>query len=344
MDYSSLSDVELRSLAKKRGLPAIGRRQDLIKRLTNGPETSSTTETSRIPKASSPVKSDIADATSPVALPRARTAPAKPMTSPIATAPAKPMTSPIATAPAKPMTSPIATAPATKPTAVVPAAAVKPRVTAGAVKSVPTRLSSSPPAVGDDSAYKNLKVAELKELLGSRGLSKTGNKSDLIKRLVDADQGLVVSKSRGAASPDNGTKPIVKPTAKSVVPKKKAVKPVDDDEIIADSISSVDSEASSNPEIRVRDYNKYKVSELKDMLRDRNLKLSGAKGDLVTRLQEYDEENGINSNSESASSSDITSISDLTEVSFDVDNEDESLRLKFDVTRLQEYDVDDEDE
>jgi len=149
MDYTSLSDADLRALAKQRGIPAIGRRQDLITRLTGASSTPASAcpvrSTPAVAKSSpSPVKTQIASVTSAVSMPR-------------------------------PVVSRNPTA-----ASATTAASSRPAVSSRAVQSAP--------AVGGTD-YNKMTVAQLKELLGDRQLKKTGNKPELVARLQDFDSG-----------------------------------------------------------------------------------------------------------------------------------------------------------
>ena len=99
--------------------------------------------------------------------------------------------------------------------------------------------------------YSTLTVAQLKELLGEKGLKKSGPKADLVKRLEEAYE-----------KPTKETKPT------------KTTKKVESESV---------EEGST-------DYSTLKVAELKELLAARSLKKSGNKVELVRRLQEYDDE------------------------------------------------------
>lgn len=127
--------------------------------------------------------------------------------------------------------------------------------------------------------YSSMKVAELKDELGARGLPKSGKKADLVDRLEKSDAARFNGEEDGAES--SGSSGRTHNDEKSSrgyneggASKKK---------------SEVKSK-SNDTQPQQTEWTSMKTSDLKLHCKNRGLSTGGNKGDLVERLQQYDED------------------------------------------------------
>jgi len=125
------------------------------------------------------------------------------------------------------------------------------------------------------SNYSEMTVAQLKEILSERELKVGGKKNELIARLEAHDE-------------EN------KPQKKSKKSKAQVCVGSNDEkskkskaQVCVESNDDASTEAVNGE----TDYNKMKISELKELLAERELKVGGKKAELIERLIEWDMEN-----------------------------------------------------
>lgn len=117
--------------------------------------------------------------------------------------------------------------------------------------------------------YSKLTVSSLKDLLNERGLAVSGKKADLIARL----NGSAVASSAGSQKNNEPS-----------------ITDIEDDFFasLEEELPQPTANAAEKiaPNVSKQDYSKLTVPNLKNLLRDKGLPVSGKKADLIARLQE----------------------------------------------------------
>lgn len=147
-------------------------------------------------------------------------------------------------------------------------------LTAAPATVLPVALATAAPATPSPTAtaYDKMKVLELREELKRRGLKSTGNKPELIQRLMEA--GGEVQTPVQLTPPKTGVVPplaVIQPSPTAVTT------------ALGGTITPQAATVTTGG-----NYGTMNINQLKDELRKRGLKLGGNKPELIQRLQDYD--------------------------------------------------------
>jgi hypothetical protein len=128
-------------------------------------------------------------------------------------------------------------------------------------KEVVTAESAPPSTAPGTKDWSSMVVAEIKEECKRLNLKVTGKKADLIERI---EQHMAAGGTAAALAPPSG------PPAPQVP------------ETVERSVAAPAARTDAAPG-RIQDFEKYTISDLKEMLRSNKLKVSGKKADLIMR-------------------------------------------------------------
>ncbi len=136
--------------------------------------------------------------------------------------------------------------------------------------SGPATIASSSVSTASAGKYAGMTVNQLKEELKAKGLKVSGTKAELIDRLT-GNEGMSVE------------------TRQPIVPIMPGVPAVTGGPAVIPAPASPagPSSSSSSPAVSAAEYGKMTVAQLREELRDLELKVSGTKPELIQRLMDY---------------------------------------------------------
>jgi len=172
-------------------------------------------------------------------------------------------------------------------------AAVSPEASPKAAKKTkkastkPKKTDASPkenlPAL-PDGHFSKMKIQELRDLCKEKGFKTSGNKMELIDRLVgpaedhsDAED-KSESEESGVGTPESILSPNESETEVENSPKNVVESPENDEE--------VENDADDTDDDQDEDLDNMKLGELKELCKSRGLEAKGSKKDLIARLRE----------------------------------------------------------